>query len=73
MKVHYKKSIKDQIHVAMLEARKLNKKVDYIELNQEEWDEMVFCDSFASNLFIVTADWGEVFYNGVKLKLGKEI
>ena len=39
MKVIYKKSIVEKIDDAIIEAKKNNKNIERIVLNQEEWEE----------------------------------
>lgn len=75
MKVHYKKSIIEQIDASILEAERLNKKIDFIELNEEEWAEAYKYACTRCSLYDFVACKNELaamFYNGVKLKLGKD-
>lgn len=75
MKVYYKKSIIEQIDNSILEAKRLNKRIDFIELNEEEWEEAYeyACARCSQLDFIANkCELGSMFYNGVKLKLGKD-
>ena len=40
MKVIYRNSVLDRINAALIEAAYENKKIDQIQLTQEEWDEL---------------------------------
>ena len=75
MKVHYKKSIIEQIDNSILEARCLNKRIDFIELNEEEWAEAYkyACLRCSIHYFVAcNNELAAMYYNGVKLKLGKD-
>ena len=72
MKVHYKDSIVNQLHAITLEAKNIAKRVDYIELTREEWDELVLCAYVEEAPGLVLAYTGEFYYNGITIKLGKD-
>lgn len=69
MKIVYKEDICQQIDVAIFEAKKENRKIDYIELNPVEWIDL---KQRAQRMLLDPGpnlnDIEELTYNGVKVR-----
>lgn len=67
MKVIYKKPIVEMIDDAIIEAKKNNKDIEKVVLNQEEWEELQ--DFITRCCIFIPPPKGDFMFGGVKIEV----